>query len=92
MFNFLFVSLAFQLTGKLSVKFGLLALGNVVGLFCNSVFYSLNIVGVDYFGEVFRVFYVISYPLLNMMWIVTFWSLSLAILPNPQNMKMEVES
>ena len=91
-FDFLFVSLAFQLTKALSVKLGLLALGNVVGLFCNFVFYSLNVVGVEYFGEVFGFFYTISYPLLNMMWMVTFWSLSLAILPKTQNMKTKVKS
>jgi len=89
--DFLFVTLAFQLSRTLPVKMGLLALGNLVGLFCNFIFYSLNIVGVAYFGEVFRVFYVLSYPLLNMMWMVTFWSLSLAVLPKPQKMEMKVE-
>jgi hypothetical protein len=86
-FDFLFVSFVFQLTRKLSVKLGLLALGNVVGLFCNFVFYSLNVVGVKYLGEVFSVFYAISFPILNVSWMVTFWSLSLASLPKPTNGK-----
>ena len=90
-FDFLFISLTFQLTGGFIRKFGLLALGNVVGFFFNSVFYSFNVVGMAYFGNMFQVFYAIFYPLLNMLWIVTFWSLSLAALPKPQKPKTGVE-
>ena len=84
-FDFLFISLAFQLIRTLSLKFGLLALGNLFGLFCNFIFNLLNIVGVKYLGEIFLVVYTISFPILNVSWIVTFWSLSLAALHNPIN-------
>ncbi|HEX9261810.1 MAG TPA: hypothetical protein VF893_04710 [Candidatus Bathyarchaeia archaeon] len=67
------------------MKFGLLALGNLFGLFCNFIFNLLNIVGVKYLGEIFLAIYTISFPILNVSWIVTFWSLSLAALPNPIN-------
>ena len=80
-FDFLFISLAFQLTRTLLAKFCLLALGNLFGLFCNFVFYLINIVGLEYFGGVFRIFYAILFPILSVSWIVTFWSLSLSVLP-----------
>ena len=86
-FDFLFVSLAFQLAGTFTKKLGLLALSNVIGFFCNFVFNSFHIVGVEYFGEGFNVFFSISYPILNMVWMVSFWSLNLAILPKPHNIK-----
>jgi hypothetical protein len=83
-FDFLFLTLTFRLWGTLIGKLGLLALGNAVGLFCNLVFYSIHIVGVAFFGDGFNVFYAISYPILNLLWVVSFWSLSLAALPKPQ--------
>ena len=88
-FDFLFISLTFQLTRKLSVMLGLLALGNVLGLFCNFIFASVSILGVAYFGQVFNIFYALSYPILNTLWMVTFWSLSLTGLPKPANLKTE---
>jgi len=90
-FNFLFISLIFQLNGTLNRKLGMLALGNIIGLFWNFIFHSFAVVGVGYFGEIFGAFYTIFYPLLNLMWIVSFWSLSLAALPNPQNMQAEAK-
>ena len=83
-FDFLFLTLAFYLSGTLASKLGLLALGNFVGVLCNLVFYSIHVVGVAYFGDGFNIFYAISYPVLNVLWIVSFWSLSLAALPKPQ--------
>jgi hypothetical protein len=90
-FNFLFTSLIFQLNGTLNRKLGMLALGNIIGLFWNFIFHSFNVVGMAYFGEIFGAFYTIFYPLLNLMWIVSFWSLSLAALPNFQNMHEEAK-
>jgi len=88
-FNFLFVSLVFQLNGTFNRKIGLLAAGNAFGLFCNFIFYSFSIVGVEYFGQAFNVFYAFAYPILNVLWIVTFWSVSLTVLPKPANLKTE---
>ena len=90
-FNFLFVSLTFQLNGALNRKLGMLALGNVIGLFWNFVLYFFAIAGATFFGEIFNVIYAVFYPLLSFMWIVSFWSLSLTVLPNPKNMHAEAK-
>jgi hypothetical protein len=90
-FNLLFLSLTLQLNGSLNRKVGMLALGNIIGLFWNFFLYFFAIAGVTFFGEIFNVFYAVFYPLLNFMWIVSFWSLSLSILPNPKSMHTEVK-
>ena len=90
-FNLLFLSLTFQLNGALNRKLGILALGNIVGLFWNFVLYYFAIAGVTFFGESFNVFYAVFYPFLNFMWIVSFWSLSLTILPKPKSPPAEVK-
>ena len=90
-FNLLFLSLTFQLNGTLNRKLGMLALGNVIGLFWNSVLHFFAVAGGTFFGETFNVFYAVLYPLLNFMWIVSFWSLSLAFLPNSKSMHAEVK-
>jgi hypothetical protein len=90
-FNLLFFSLTFQLNGSLNRKLGMLALGNIIGLFWNFALYFFAIAGAMFFGEIFNVFYALFYPLLNFMWIVSFWSLSLSVLPNPKSMHAEVK-
>jgi hypothetical protein len=80
-FNFLFASLIFQLNGTFNRKLGILAIGNGVGLCWNFVFYSFSLAGTLYFGKVFEGVYTVVYPLLNIMWVVPFWSLSLGFLP-----------
>lgn len=89
-FNFLFISLTFQLNGTLSRKLGLLAVGNVLGLFCNFTFVSIGIVGTDFLGQGFNALYAIFYPIGNTLWIIAFWSLSLTALPKPANFKPEI--
>jgi len=90
-FNLFFLSLIIHLNGTLNRKLGILALGNIMGLFWNFVLYYFAIAGVTFFGEPFKVFYAVSYPFLNFMWIVSFWSLSLAVLPKPKNTQVEVK-
>ncbi len=95
-FNFLFASLTFQLNGKMSRKLGLLALGNFVGLFWNFVFFKFALTGAEYFATfnapaVFDAFYTIIYPILNLMWIVPFWSLSLSVFPKMQHASAVVD-
>ena len=85
-FNFLFISLIFQLNGTLNRKLGMLALGNIIGLFWNFILYFFTIAGIVYFGEVFDGFYAIFRPFLNFMWIISFWSLSLAAFPKHRNL------
>lgn len=91
-FNLLFLSITLQLNGSLNRKLGMLSLGNIIGLFWNFFLYFFAIAGVTFFGEMFNVFYAVFYPLLNFMWIVSFWSLSLSVLPNPKSMCAEVKT
>jgi hypothetical protein len=88
-FNFLFVSITFQLNGSYSRKLGLLALGNMLGFLWNYTFASFAVVDASFFGETFSIIYTISYPFLDSLWIVTFWSLSLTVLPRPQVLQAE---
>ncbi len=74
-FNFLFISLVFPLRGKLGKKMTLLLLGNMVGLLWNTIFSVFAYAAVHFIGEVFNVFYMILNPLLNLVWIVSFWSI-----------------
>jgi hypothetical protein len=90
-FNLLFLSLTIHLNGTLNRKLGILALGNITGLFWNFVLHYFAVAGVAFFGEPFNVFYAISYPFLNFMWVVSFWSLSLAFLPKPKITQAEVK-
>jgi len=90
-FNFLFASLTFQLNGTLGRKLGMLALGNILGLFWNYVFYFFAITGAAYFGKIFDAFYTILHPILNLIWIVSFWAQCLTALPRLGNLKREVK-
>jgi hypothetical protein len=91
-FNLLFLSLTIYLEGTLNKKLSLLALGNIIGLFWNWVFQHFADAGAICFGDRFNVFYAIFYPFLNFMWIVSFWSLSLAVLPKPKNTLTKAKS
>ncbi len=91
-FNLLFLSFIFQLNGPLNRKLGMLSLGNIIGLFWNFFLYFFAMVGIMVFGEIFNVLYAVFYPFLNFMWIVSFWSLSLSVLPNPKSIHAKVET
>jgi hypothetical protein len=79
-FNFFFVSLTFPMNGLLVAKVLLLALGNLIGLLWNYLF-SLFAYGVAYYVQgFFNVVWSLLGPLVNMMWIVTFYSVSLTFL------------
>lgn len=80
-FNILFFTLISQLDGSLPKKIFVLAIGNIIGFFWNLIFYYFSIAGYDSFGKAFNVFYTLIYPVLNLMWIVPFWSFSLGFLP-----------
>lgn len=81
-FNFLFVSLTFPLNGALTTKVLMLSLGNMIGLLWNYVFFLFFYTLTDYFGEFFSTSYLILSPFANLIWIVTFYSLSLSFLAN----------
>jgi hypothetical protein len=86
-FNVFFVSLFFQLNGSLIMKVGILTVGDLLGFFWNYFFHDFSLAGYAYFGVSFNAFFTIIYPILNLMWIVPFWSLSLSFLPKPQSQK-----
>ncbi len=91
-FNFLFISLTFPLNGTLSRKLSMLLIGDVIGLFWNLLFSMFAYTIVYYFGEIFNAFYMILSPLVNLMWIVSFWSIGLTVLANSKNKKAGVEN
>jgi hypothetical protein len=80
-FNFLFLSFLFELNGTLRKKLGLLALGNLMGLAWNYLLAIIADFGGSYLGDIFIICFRIIFPLLNSIWIVSFWSLSLSVLP-----------
>ena len=88
-FNVLFFSLTFGLNGKINKKLGLLALGNILGLFWSLILNFLAISGTIYFSEAFGILLSIFSPLLNSIWIISFWSMSLSAFPNPKNIREE---
>ena len=92
LFNLFFLSITIHLNGTPNKKLGVLALGNITGLLWNLVLQYFNITGATFFGETFSLFFTIVYPFLNFMWIVSFWSLSLTVLPKPANVQLEVKT
>ncbi len=91
-FNLFFLSLISNLNGTLSKKIGILALGNITGLLWNVVLHYFAIAGASFFGDPFDLLYAVSYPFLNFIWVVSFWSLSLAFFPKPKNTREEMKN
>ena len=81
-FNFLFVSLIFPLNGTLTRKLSMLLAGNIIGLLWNYLFSMFVAAVANYFGELFNTVYIILNPFVNLVWIVSFWSISLTVLAN----------
>jgi len=81
-FNFLFVILTFPLNGRLSRKLAMLLIGNFVGLFWNSIFSSFAAAASNHFGKSFETLHIILNPFINLIWIVSFWCISLTALSN----------
>lgn len=79
-FNFLFGSLIFPLSGALKRKFCILAIGNAICFVWNYIFFLFVTVSAFYFGDFLKVLYIILNPFLNALWIVSFWSMSLTFL------------
>jgi hypothetical protein len=91
-FNFFFFLLTCKLNGTLNRKLGILAVGNIIGLFWNFIFYFFSIAGTAYFGEIFNVVYAVFCPFLNFMWIISFWALSIAAFPKPESPNKEAKT
>ena len=87
-FNFFFVSLTFPLDGTLTRKLSMLLIGNIIGLFWNYLFSLFAYTVAYYLGEFFNTLYIILSPLVNLIWIVSFWSISLTALTNSKDKKL----
>lgn len=79
-FNFLFVFLLFPLEGTLPRKVVLLIAGNTVGV----LWYIIQLSFTDAFSflntETFTIMLLVAKPIIDFVWIVTVWSISLSIL------------
>jgi hypothetical protein len=79
-FNLLFVLLLFPLEGPLLRKIVLLIAGNSVG----ALWYLIQLSFADAFfflnTETFKIIVLIAKPLIDFVWIVAIWSLSLSVL------------
>ena len=60
-------------------------MGNVIGLCWNFIFNYFDVVGTISFGENFNILYMVFFPFLSSLWIISFWSLSLSILHHDSN-------
>ncbi len=90
-FNFLFVSLIFPLNGTLKRKVSLLLVGDFIGLLWNQLFSTFAHAVAYNFGEFFNTAYIILSPFINLIWIVSFWSMSLTALTYSKNRKEGLE-
>jgi len=70
----------------------MLLIGDVIGLLWNYLFSLLAYTVVYHFGEFFNTLYIILSPFLNLVWIVSFWSISLTALANSKNRKVGAET
>jgi len=86
-FNLLFGFLTSLLNETLEKKLLMLFFGNLIGLFWNYVFSLFAVVAAGHFGGFFNAIYKILSPILNLTWIVSFWSISLSFFGNPQEEK-----
>jgi len=90
-FNCLFVSLTFPLVGALPTKIFMLLIGNIIGLSWNYLFSLFAYTVAYYLGQSFATLYIISSPFVNLLWIVSFWSISLTALGNSKDRKLAVD-
>ena len=80
-FNFLFIFLIFPLEGPLLRKVFLLLSGNIVGLAWYLVQSSFGAASAYYVGAyTFEVIHVVVGPIVDLIWIVSVWSLGLSFL------------
>jgi hypothetical protein len=80
-FNFLFIFLLFPLEGPLLRKVLLLVSGNLVGLAWYFIQSSFVVASAPYLeAGAFKVVYVIVCPIIDLVWIVSVWSLGLSVL------------
>lgn len=86
-FNILFLSIFFQLEENLTKKIAILSAGNLLGTSFNFLFTTFSTIATRQIGTSVETLFSLAYPILTLLWIVPFWSLSLSSLPKPQNSK-----
>jgi hypothetical protein len=79
-FNFLFLLILMPLKGCLARKITVLLVGNVLSFLWSTLLYLFVHVTVGQMEGFLRVIYAILRPLLNVLWVVAFWSTSLTFL------------
>jgi len=80
-FNFLFVFLLFPLEGSPFRKVYLLIAGNIVGFLWHLIKSSLRATSALFLGaETFKIIIVVFEPIIDLVWVVSLWSLSLSTL------------
>lgn len=79
-FNTLFVCMLFPLEGSLKRKMTVLFVGNITCFTWNTLFSIFTGAAIAYIGEGFKALVAFLNSLLNLLWIVSFWSISLAFL------------
>ena len=84
-FNLLFIFLLFPLEGSLFRKICLLVAGNIVGLAWHLIKSSFGVASVFYLGtDAFKIITVVIGPIIDLVWIVSVWSLGLSVLASAQ--------
>jgi len=77
LFNAIFAPLIFSLSANLTRKAFMLIIGNCIGVSWNYLFSLFISTGAYYFGDSFNILGIIINPFLNIIWIISFWSITL---------------
>lgn len=86
-FNLLFLLILMPLKGSIMRKIAILLLGNILSFIWSTLFYLLVHFAVGQMDGVFNTLYVVLSPLLNVLWVVAFWSTSLTFLAKTEERK-----
>ncbi len=84
-FNLFFVLALFPLNGSLQRKVVAMIFGNGTCFLWNTIFYQFACCAAEQTNGTFSIVYLILGPILNLFWVVSFWSLSLTFLLNSRN-------
>jgi hypothetical protein len=86
-FNLLFLLILMPLKGSLARKIAILFLGNILSLIWSTLFYLFVHLIARQIDGIFNASYVILSPLLNVLWVVAFWSTSLSFLAETEDQR-----
>jgi hypothetical protein len=84
-FNVFFVCMLFPLNGSLKRKMFALVIGNAVCLLWSNLFSMFVGAIAAHALDGFNAVFVVLSPIFNLLWVVSFWSLSLTFLANSKN-------